>query len=165
MPKVPVWLVLPHNRTGQFIDVMQGPGPDVAHACVVLPDPAGVPVVYEAKDPAYCKTPVSDYDNTPRLEYLVEVSDVVAATVKAERLLGAPYGKLSCIEGEIRDWTGLELARGKEESVNCSESVTIVVRAAGGEMCPNIRHAATVTPEAMQDYFDAAGIPGVLKGV
>lgn len=158
----PVWLVYPHDSIGNFIDAMEGIGADVSHAAIVLPDSEGKLWVYEAVGTGFQKVEPSVYDGIKLMEYLVEIPDIDAALAKAESMLGQKYSKVSCIEGFICDTTGLKVSQGNQKSTNCSESVVIIVRTAGGTLCGDTP-AACVTPEILQEYFESVGTRGELK--
>ena len=80
-------------------------------------------------------------------EYIrVDIPDLGAAEAKAKHLLNTSYGLLTdCVEGAVHDLTGIVLPGNGEKTVNCSETVTRILRAGGLDALPG-HEADSVTP-------------------
>lgn len=80
-------------------------------------------------------------------EYVeVDIPYLEAAEEKARALLNASYGFITDnVSGAVHDLTGIVLAGNGEATVNCSETVVLILRAGGFVILPD--HAAdTITP-------------------
>jgi hypothetical protein len=118
------------------------------------------------------------YDNNPYAKvYSVDIPDVLAATQKAEEVKGKFYSYLACFEGGTYDlfkihlhpiimkginWCLSKLLRipidldTGEWTMDCSETVTRILRAGGLLILPNIP-ADEVTPEDLEDALVSMG--------
>lgn len=82
-----------------------------------------------------------------RTAYLeVAVPDMEAAQAKAQQLLHTAYGYMTDnFSGAVHALTGIVLPGNGEKTVNCSETVTRILRAGGFEVLPEIA-ADSITP-------------------
>jgi hypothetical protein len=74
----------------------------------------------------------------------VDVPDEEAAVQKARELIGTPYSYTDCIEAALNE-VGVTLPTDGETTVMCSETVTMILRAGGVEVCGDTP-ADLVTP-------------------
>jgi hypothetical protein len=111
------------------------------------------------------------YDNNPYADYIdIDLPDLASAEKKAKLLLGKFYSYIGCIEGGAYDLFGVQLhpwltkvinvltikALGLpvnidtgEWTMNCSETVTRILRAGGLNILPGV-DADCITPEDLR---------------
>ena len=96
------------------------------------------------KDPAdlYSGTwlhPADKYTNDPRAVFVdVDIPDMTGAETVARSLIGSPYGYVSCVEGGLRDLTGICMESIGPFTNDCSEVATRVLRGGGLDVLPGI---------------------------
>ena len=103
----------------------------------------------EAIHPAVVLSLVDKYDSVEREIIEVEIADIMAAEVEAQGLIGVPYGLITdCLDGGLHDLIGYHANGNGEITVNCSETVTRILRAGGSDILPGMA-ADCVTPEGL----------------
>ena len=94
-------------------------------------------------------SPWRKYDSNPDVTIIdVELPDMAAAQVEAEKMFGRPYGYDACIDGGMQDMFGVQMPGNGELTANCSETVTRILRAGGRQVLPD-QTADSVTPMAL----------------
>ena len=120
---------------------------DVTHAFIVLFDS-----VLEArgvnddgdKYPGVWLHPMSKLWSDRVRVLNVDVPDIEAAKNTARKLIGTPYSYTDCIEAALNE-VGVTLPVDGDKTVMCSETVTLILRAGGVEVCGDTP-ADLVTP-------------------
>jgi len=124
--------------------------------------------------PGVRMSPINKYDGADILAIDIKVPDQVAAERKAQSLIGRLYSYIGCLEGGTYDITGVKLHpwivkifnwfftkflgvalnidTGKW-TMNCSETVTRILRAGGLEVLPSV-DADCITPMDLVRYFN-----------
>ena len=111
---------------------------DITHAFIYLfggiVEAEGVKE-YTDRYPGVWLHPAEKYENDEHVKVLgIDVPDIRAARRKAMELIGTPYSYHGCLEAAA-ELAGLDLPADGELTVMCSETVTIILRAAGLDVC------------------------------
>lgn len=135
---------------------------DITHAFIYLfgciVEAEGVKE-YTDKYPGVWLHPAEKYENDEHAKIIeIDVPNIKAARAKACDLMGTPYSYHGCLEAAA-ELAGLELPVDGEFTVMCSETVTIILRAAGLDVCSGTA-ADMVTPVML--YEDLLRRGGVL---
>lgn len=86
------------------------------------------------------------YDNDPNAVFIdVDVPDLEGAETEARKLIATHYGYLDCVVGGYYDITGKQIPADGGITANCSETVTLILRAGGFNVLPGVE-ADAVTP-------------------
>jgi hypothetical protein len=93
------------------------------------------------------------YDNANTEVVELELPDLEAAQVEAERLLGSLYGYVDCAGGALNDIINVNLKGNGSVTNNCSEAVTRILRASGLNFLPGIE-ADNITPMDLKRAID-----------
>ena len=124
------------------------------------------------------------YDNNPHVEFIeVDLPDLASAEKEGRNLLGMFYSYIGCIEGGTYDLFGInihplinnminilitkflhipvKLSSG-ELTMNCSETVTRILRAGGLNVLPGV-NADCVTPMDLYRYLAADTVKNNIK--
>ena len=142
MAKVKVLFTAGHNIVGNTVEFLTHSR--WAHASVFL-----LGGIIEAISPAVTISPVDKYDQTEQEIIEVEIPDVIAAEEQAGRLVGLSYGLFTdCLDGGLNDVIGYHAKGNGIKTVNCSETVTRILRAGGLNILQDIA-ADCVTPESL----------------
>jgi len=98
------------------------------------------------------------YDNNPDVKMIdVDLPDIAGAEAEANNLIGTLYGYLDCINGGYYDITGKQLTNDGKITANCSETVTLILRAGGLAILPELS-ADYITPNDL--YRELTGNVG-----
>lgn len=124
--------------------------------------------------PGVRMSPINKYDGADILATDIELPDQVAAERKAQNLIGRFYSYIGCLEGGTYDTIGIKLhpwivkiinwfltrffsvslgGDTGEWTMNCSETVTRILRAGGLEVLPGV-DADCITPMDLVRYFN-----------
>lgn len=148
---------------------------DFCHVAVKFPwgivEALGVPE--KGYIPGVRLSPTNKYDGKEGLTINLALPDQVAAEQEARKLLGRFYSYIGCLEGGIYDISGIRLQPWINKistwlltrlfgmtlavnvgkwSMNCSETVTRIIRAGGLNVLPGV-DADCITPMDLVCYF------------
>lgn len=98
------------------------------------------------------------YDNAIAARAVIDLPDQEGAEREARRLIGRPYGYLDCLKGGLHDTLGIDLP-GNKLAMNCSETVTRILRAGGFNVCPGVEPDC-VTPNDLYRALESMGYFG-----
>jgi len=138
--KVNVLFYYGNNWIGKIIDTVEGKGKDPSHTGIFM-----FGYLLEAMEHGFIESPVDEYKDCDTKIITVDVPSLQAAEVKAQELLGKPYGYIDCLSGGLHDLTGKNILGDGEITVNCSEAVCRILRAGGLDILPGV-YADDVTP-------------------
>ncbi len=149
---------------------------DYCHVAIKFPwgivESLGVPEL--GFMPGVRLSPINKYDDANILAIDIKMPDQVAAERKAQNLIGRLYSYIGCFEGGTYDITGIKLhpwivkilnwfltrflgvplsIDTGEWTMNCSETVTRILRAGGLEVLPGV-DADCITPMDLVRYFN-----------
>lgn len=142
MAKVKVLFTAGHNLIGNTVEFLTHSR--WAHASIFL-----LGGIVEAISPAVTISPIDKYDQTEQEIIEVEIPDVIAAEEQAGSLIGVQYGLFTdCLDGGLNDVLGYHSKGNDIKTVNCSETVTRILRAGGLDILPDVA-ADCVTPEGL----------------
>ena len=141
--KVDVMFTVGHDLMGEIIEAVTDS--EFSHASIFLLDG-----IVEAIGEGVVISDVHKYDKIGKEIVSVEVPNMPAAIAVAHSLIDKEYGFGDCITGAIFDLTGVEIGGLNKETVNCSETVTLILRAGGVKILPEIE-AGCITP---QDLYE-----------
>ena len=141
--KVDVLFVAGHNAVGNLVELSTES--KWAHAAIYM-----LGGIVEAVQPEVTVSKLNIYDSyAPEDKEIItiEVPLYEQAASKANSLLGTKYGLFTdCLTGGIHDVLGIEGTGNGEITVNCSETVTRILRAGGVDVLTDHVPDA-VTPE------------------
>lgn len=114
-----------------------------SHAAIIIDN-----AIIEAVQPCVRRMEnLSHYDNEEHEKVKILIPDYEAALAEANSLIGVKYGLFTdCVSGGLYDVVGFVLDGNGEATVNCSETVTRILRAGGLDILHGIS-ADCVTPE------------------
>jgi|GEM_PF-2175128 len=142
MAKVKVLFTAGHNIIGNTVEFLTHSR--FAHASIFI-----LGGIVEAVNPAVILSAIDKYDGVEQEVLEVEIFDMDAAENEAQGLIGVEYGLLTdCLDGGLNDVLGYHSKGNGIETVNCSETVTRILRAGGLDVLPEVS-ADCVTPESL----------------
>jgi len=130
----------PVTEIGKLIDWAEGPDDDPSHAAIFM-----LGGICEALDNGFVKSPLTAYDDFKHDIITVDLPDYKAAEKECQKLLGTPYGYRACIDGGLHDLLGIAVPGDGDNTVDCSEAVTRILRAGGLDIFPDF-NPDNVTP-------------------
>lgn len=138
--KVDVLFTAGHNIVGEIVETTTQSR--WAHAAIFMLDG-----IVEAVQPRVTVSDLHQYDDAEKEIITIEVPFYDNAAIKANELLGTKYGLWTdCLSGGLHSLLDMETKGNGETTVNCSETVTRILRAGGLRLLPD-RTADCITPE------------------
>ena len=142
MATVKVLFTAGHNLIGDTVEFLTHSR--WAHASVFI-----LGGIVEAVHPVVVLSPANKYDGVEHEIIDVEILDITKAEERAHSLIGIPYGLITdCLDGGLNDLIGYHAKGNGTKTVNCSETVTRILRAGGLDILPGVA-ADCVTPECL----------------
>lgn len=139
--KVDVMFTVGHDLMGEIIEVITDS--EFSHASIFLLDG-----IVEAIGEGVVISDIHKYDKIGKEIITVEVPEIDLAISMAQSLLGKEYGLGDCITGGLFDLTGVEIGGLNKDTVNCSETVTLILRAGGVFILPELE-SGCITPQVL----------------
>jgi len=154
MPRVKVLFTAGHNIIGDTVEFLTHSR--WAHASIFI-----LGGIVEAISPAVILSAADKYDGVEQELIEIELSDLAAAEIEAQALIGIPYGLITdCLDGGLNDLIGYQAKGNGTKTVNCSETVTRIIRAGGLNVLPGIPPDC-ITPEVLYQALLAIKIQEV----